>query len=50
MYHKDQILFFFGNVYTPAGVKTDPKKVEAINKVEVPINKQQLQSFLGIVT
>ena len=31
---------FFGNVYTPAGVKTDPKKVEAIKKMEAPRNKQ----------
>ena len=42
--------FFFGNVYTPAGVKPDPKKVKAIKKMEVPMNKQQLQSFLGMVT
>ena len=41
---------FFGNVYTPAGVKPDPEKVETIKKMEVPINKQQLQSFLGMVT
>ena len=41
---------FFGNVYTPAGVKPDPKKLEAIKKMEAPINKQQLQSFLGMVT
>ena len=41
---------FFGNVYTPAGVKPDPKKVEAIKKMEAPISKQQLQSFLGMVT
>ena len=39
----------FGNVYTQAGVKPDPKKVEAIKKMETPINKQQLQSFLGMV-
>ena len=41
---------FFGNVYTPTGVKPDPKKVEAIKKMEAPMNKQQLQSFLGMVT
>ena len=40
---------FLGNVYTPAGVKPDPKKVQAIKK-EAPINKQQLHSFLGMVT
>ena len=31
-------------------MKPDPKKVEAIKKMEAPINKQQLQSFLGVVT
>ena len=41
---------YFGNVHTPAGVKPDPKKVETIKKMEAPINKQQLQSFLGMVT
>ena len=41
---------FFGNVYTPAGVKPDPKKVKAIKKMEAPINKQQSQCFLGMVT
>ena len=40
---------FFGNVYTPADVKPDPKKVEAIKKMEALV-KQQLQSFLGMMT
>ena len=30
---------FFGNVYTPLGVKPDPKKVEAIKKMETPQTK-----------
>ena len=42
--------FFLENVYTLAGVKPDPEKVEAIKKIEAPINKQQLPSFLGMVT
>ena len=44
MYHKKSCSFF-GNVYTPAGVKPDPKKVEAIKKMEAAINKQQLKEF-----
>ena len=31
-------------------MKPDPKKVKAIKKMEAPMNKQQLQSFLGMVT
>ena len=31
-------------------MKPDPKKVEAIKKMEAPINKQQVQSFLDMVT
>ena len=31
-------------------MKPDPKKVEAIKKMEAPINKHQWQSFLGMVT
>ena len=34
----------------PAGVKPDPKKVEAIKTMETPMNKHHLQSFLGMVT
>ena len=31
-------------------MKPDPEKVEAIKKIEAPINKQWLQSFIGMVT
>ena len=33
---KSKSFTFFGNVYTPQGVKPDPKKVEAIKKMEAP--------------
>ena len=42
--------FFFGNLYTPEGVKPDPKKVDAIKQMQPPMKKQQLSSFLGMVT
>ena len=32
----------FGNVYTPQGVMPDPKKVEAIKKMQAPQTKQEL--------
>ena len=33
---KSKSFTFFGNVYTTQGVKPDPKKVEAIRKMEAP--------------
>ena len=46
---KSKSCTFFGNVYTPQGVKPDLKKVEAMKKMEAPQTKQELQSFLGMV-
>ena len=33
---------FFGEIYTSYGVKPDPKKVEAIKKMQAPSTKQEL--------
>lgn len=41
---------FFGNIYTPEGVKPDPEKVRAIRQMKPPEDKKALQSFLGMVT
>ena len=46
---KSKSCTFFGNVYTPQGVKPDPKKVEASKKMEAPQTKQELQSFVCMV-
>ena len=40
---------FFGNIFTPDRVKSDPKKVEAIKKMQAPQTKQELQSFPGMI-
>ena len=40
---------FFGNIYTPEGIKPDPSKIDAIKRMEAPSTKQELQSFLGMV-
>ena len=47
---KTKCCCFCANLYTPEGVKPDPKKVETIKQMQPPINKQQLSSFLGMVT
>ena len=49
MCDKIKILYLFGNVYTPQGVKPDPKKDKAIKKMEAPQTRQELQSFLDMV-
>ena len=40
---------YLGFILSPDGLRPDPKKVEAISKLESPKTKKQLQSFLGMV-
>ena len=41
---------FFGAIYSREGVEPDPKKIQGIKEMTVPETKQQLQSFLSMVT
>jgi hypothetical protein len=36
-----------GHIISPRGIKIDPKRVEVIQKIEIPGNKKCIQSFLG---
>ena len=40
---------FFGAEYSAQGMHPDPKKVQGITEMTVPMDKQQVQSFLGMV-
>ena len=40
---------FFGAKYSKDGMHPDPKKIQGIVEMTAPQDKQQLQSFLGIV-
>ena len=40
---------FFGAEYSAQGIYPHPKKVQGITEMTVPMDKQQLQSFLGMV-
>ena len=40
---------FFGAEYSAAGMHPDPKKIQGIVEMTAPEDKQQLQSFLGMV-
>ncbi|KAI8519529.1 hypothetical protein Bbelb_027860 [Branchiostoma belcheri] len=46
---KKQECKFFGMVYSKDGVKPDPAKVEAINKMKEPKDEKKLRSFLGLI-
>lgn len=38
-----------GHIISKDGIKIDPKKVQAIQKISLPRNKKEIQSFLGQV-
>lgn len=41
---------FLGHIFSDTGLKADPDKIKAIELLEIPQNKQQLQRLLGMVT
>ncbi len=41
---------FFGSLYTSEGIKPDPAKVEDINKMPTPQDKDDLRKFLGMIS
>ena len=47
---KSKCCSFFCNLYTQQVVRHDPEKVEAVTQMQPSINKQQLSSFLDMVT
>jgi len=36
-----------GHIVSKKGIKIDPERVKAIQKIEIPINKKFIQSFIG---
>ena len=48
-HHKQMEIKYFGNVVGTVGVKPDPSKVNVIKALQPPKDKQDLQSFLGMV-
>ncbi|RWR99164.1 Retrovirus-related Pol polyprotein from transposon 17.6-like protein, partial [Dinothrombium tinctorium] len=40
---------YLGHILSKNGIEPDPKKIEMIDKIVEPINKKQLQSFVGTI-
>jgi hypothetical protein len=36
-----------GHIVSPKGIKIDPQRVKAIQKIDIPRNKKSIQSFIG---
>ena len=47
---KQSCVSFFGNSYTPDGIKPDPDKVRDIRNMPSPQSKEDVQRFLGLLT
>ena len=45
-----QEVTYMGHILTADGLKPDPKKVEAVRKMQKPTNKTELQTYLGMIT
>lgn len=39
---------FLGHILTPEGVRPNPKKIEVIQKLNLPTTQKQIKSFLGV--
>ena len=46
---KQSCVSFFGNIYTPEGIKPDPDKVRDIRNMASPQSKEDVQRFLGML-
>ena len=47
---KSQQVSFFGQLYTSAGIRPDPQKVNHLKEMPEPTTKAELQQFLGFIT
>ena len=40
---------FYGHCWLKQGIPLDPKKIKALNHMELPLHKENMRSFLGMV-
>ena len=46
---KQSQVSFYGHCWSKQGISPDPKKIEALNHMEFPLNKETMRSFLGMI-
>ena len=46
---KQSQVSFYGHCWSTQGISPDPKKIEALNHMEFPPDKETMKSFLGMV-
>ena len=46
---KQSQVSFYGHCWSKQGISLDPKKIEALNHMEFPPDKETMRSFLGMV-
>ena len=47
---KQSQVSFYGHCWSKQGISLDPKKIEALNHMEFPPDKETMRSFLGMVS
>ena len=46
---KQSQVSFYGHCWSKHGISPDPKKIDALNHMEFPLDKETMRSFLGMV-
>ena len=46
---KQSQVSFYGNCWSKQGISPDPKKIEAMDHMEFPLDKETMKSFLGMI-
>ena len=46
---KQSQVSFYGHCWSKHGISPDPKKIEALNHMEYPTDKETMRSFLGMI-
>ena len=46
---KQSQAFFYGHCWSKHGISPDPKKIQVLNHMKFPLDKESMRSFLGMI-